>query len=92
MSILDKAKGWFKKKAKTSVYFRVQLDGPILGVSLTQPAKPWICVQEMSLEEAAQAIPRIDWHTVPMHIRSDLELGNQCMTVNRVEAKVFLKV
>lgn len=91
MNIIEKAKRVFKRKPKGAVYFRILLDGHIPGISTDEPAKPWIRVENMTLEEAAKTIPRIDWHTVPMRIREALELGNKCLTVSREEAQTFLE-
>ena len=89
-ALIAKAKRLFKPDPKGVVYFRVVLDGNIVGISITEPEKPWILVQGLTLEEGARVIPRIDWHTVPMRVRAALELGEQCLTFSRDEAKEIL--
>lgn len=89
--MIETVKRVFKRKPKGAIYFRVLLDGPIVGIFETEPQKPWIRVEGMTLADAAQAVPRIDWHTVPMTVRAALELGNKCLTITAKEAKAFLK-
>jgi hypothetical protein len=83
-------KTWLQKKGE-GVYFAVTLDAPIAGVSRTQPRKPWIFVENMALEDATKQTLRINWHTVRLHIRQELELGNQCLTLNLTDAKDLLE-
>jgi len=82
------------KQANTqeSVYLAVTLDAPSLaGVSTEQPRKPWIRVTGASLKDVAKQIPRINWHTVPMGVRSRLELGDQSFSCTLEDAKNILE-
>lgn len=79
------------KSNTDSVYLAVTLDAPIVGVSAEQPRKPWIRITGASLQDMAKQIPRINWHTVPMGVRSRLELGDQCFAVTLEDAKLILE-
>ncbi len=85
-------KSWFSKPTTESVYLAVTLDESMIqGVSTEQPHKPWILVTGANLKEVAKQIPRINWHTVPMGVRSRLELGDQCLSASLEDAKSFLE-
>lgn len=78
--------------AQESVYLAVTLDAPSLaGISTEQPRKPWILVTGASLKEVAKQIPRINWHTVPMGVRSRLELGDQSFSCSLEDAQRILE-
>lgn len=87
----------FKRKAKPvtdSVYVSVILDKPLQGLTVTEPdVKPWIKVTGIDLATAAQALPgkTIDWHTVPMVLRSKLELDDRCAEISIEQLQGFLK-
>jgi hypothetical protein len=60
-----------------AVYVAVTLDKPLGGITLAEPkGKPWIKVQGLTLEAAAELLPgrTVNWHTVPMSIRASLEI------------------
>lgn len=85
-------KTWFKPKAVLdNVYLAVVLDGPIAGMSKEQPRKPWIRIEGATLEDVAKQIPRINWHSVPMGVRSRLELGDQSFSIPYEDAKLILE-
>ena len=73
-----------------SVYLVVTLDAPIAGVSKEQPRKPWIRITGADFNTVSAQLPRINWHTVPMGVRSRLELGDQCFSVTLEDAKLIL--
>ena len=73
------------------VYLAVTLDGPIVGASLDQPRKPWILITGATLKDVAAQIPRINWHAVPLGVRSRLELGDQSFSISLEDAKRVLE-
>lgn len=87
--VIEQAK---ESSAQESVYLAVTLDAPSLaGISTEQPRKPWILVTGANLKEVAKQIPRINWHTVPMGVRSRLELGDQSFSCTLEDAKRILE-
>lgn len=81
----------FKEKdAEEAVYLAVTLDGPMVGISTEQPRKPWIRITGANLKDVARQIPRINWHTVPIGVRSRLELGDQSFSITLDDAKLIL--
>lgn len=91
-AFIEKVKAKFRKApASEFVYLAVTLDAPIAGISTEQPRKPWILVTGATLKEVAKQIPRIDWHTVPLGVRSRLELGDQCFSCSLEDGKRILE-
>lgn len=73
-------KFWTKSfwvKPKDVIYVSIILDKPFQSISTEEPARPYIKITGLGLNEAAKRLPGkgINWHTVPMGIRAKLELS-----------------
>lgn len=85
---------WFEKPPVTdSVYILIELDRPLRGIKKTEPAKPWIKVTGITFEDAVSEYfgRSINWHTVPMALRAELELGNQSSEMSEADFSKILK-
>lgn len=90
----SKITGLFKPKAtEDAVYFLVELDRPLRGITKTEPRKPWIKVTGVTFEDAVSEYfgRSINWHTVPMNIRASLELGEQSAEMTEIDFSRIVK-